>query len=151
MILFTEKHKTPFQIDDDDFEIVRHYSWCINNSGYALTSVGLYGNSRRVLLHILLLGKAPDDLEWDHKNRNKLDNRRANLRVVTRDTNMRNKSIRSNNTSGVLGVLWVKSKWVVSIGFNNRRIHVGQYKSFEEAVQARKQAELDYWGTDASA
>lgn len=56
---------------------------------------------------------------------------------------LRAKRVRRNNTSGVTGVEWWTSKgrWRASISFKGKRHYLGSYSSFEEAVQARKQAE----------
>ena len=72
-------------------------------------------------------------------NRNTLDNRRCNLRNVTIFVNNLNKS---NNTSECVGVTWDKSrqKWKVDI----KNTYVGRFDDFNEAVQARKNAERDY-------
>ncbi|WP_251315796.1 AP2 domain-containing protein [Flintibacter muris] len=53
------------------------------------------------------------------------------------------KTVRSNNTSGVPGVDWRASKgvWRASICFKGRRMYLGSYGRFEDAVRARKRAE----------
>lgn len=56
---------------------------------------------------------------------------------------LRAKTVRRNNTSGVPGVGWTPSKglWRATICFKGKRYYLGGYKSFEDAVQARKRAE----------
>ncbi len=84
MIVRTDKHGTPFQIDDEDYEAVRRYCWAINRKGYVTTNTGsVLGQHSTLPLHLFLLGPAPAGLVWDHRNRDKRDNRRANLRAVT--------------------------------------------------------------------
>ena len=65
-------------------------------------------NRKCYLLHrvvyLLENGEIPDDLEVDHIDRNRSNNRKDNLRVVTHATNMRNTSLQINNKSGVTGV-----------------------------------------------
>jgi hypothetical protein len=60
----------------------------------------------------------------------------------------RNKRLSPKNTSGVSGVAYKKQRglYVARIGVNGKRIFIGEYKSFNEAVNARKEAELKYWG-----
>jgi len=82
-------------------------------------------------------------LEIYHINGNKADNRMCNLREVTKQENLHNTKLYKTNTSGVPGVTWEKShkSWKVYIGGKENRIRVGRFKSFDEAVAARKAAE----------
>lgn len=59
-----------------------------------------------------------------------------------------NSGLSSNNTSGVTGVHWDKlnKKWKAQIGYNYKRIQLGSFDNFEDAVAARKQAEEKYFG-----
>lgn len=84
----------------------------------------------------------------DHISGDKLDNSLKNLRFATPSENGMNKIIRSNNTSGVPGVSFIKTtgKWRARINLNQKEIRLGHYKSFEDAVKARKQAEIEYFG-----
>ena len=88
MILYTLKHRIPFQIDEDDYDIVSRFSWHVPISRgelmYPTTSTSKFmpDGQRALFLHILLLGKASDGFEWDHRNQDKLDNQRSNLRLV---------------------------------------------------------------------
>lgn len=62
---------------------------------------------------------------------------------------LRSKTIRRNNTSGVTGVEWIPrtNKWKAVIFFKGRRHYLGCYEKFEDAVQARKRGEEEYFGT----
>lgn len=117
---------------------------CLNN-GYFRVSV----NGKRYLLHRLAwfihYGAWPKD-QLDHINRNRTDNRIANLREVDYLENNKNKSMPTRNTSGVVGVCWHRQaqKWQASIMVNQKQIHLGVFDTFEEAVAARKAAEVLY-------
>lgn len=148
MILYTRKHHLPFQIDRSDLEIVSRYTWRISSCDYPVTNIPTfisYNSQRTVFLHLLLLGNAPSGLEWDHRNRDRRDNRRRNLRLVTHGVNMRNRAIQCNSTTGVVGVVHRNNKWEVSIGFDGIRKYVGTFNTLEEATKARKDAEVRYW------
>ncbi len=82
----------------------------------------------------------------DHISGVRTDNRIANLRNVSGVENDRNRKRPITNTSGVIGVVWHKGKqrWVAQIGVDNRMIFIGQFADFEEAVAARKAAEVEY-------
>ena len=70
------------------------------------------------------------------------------MRIVTPQQNAFNRAIQTNNTSGHKGVSLVKrnNKWLARIGFNGKRIVLGTFDSYEEAVEARKMAEIKYYG-----
>ena len=88
---------------------------------------------------------APDDKDVDHINHNKKDNRKQNLRIVSRQENMCNTSIQSNNKSGVH---FDKRfyKWVAQISYKGKKIYLGSFLKFDDAVKARKEAEEKYFG-----
>lgn len=132
-----------FLIDYEDFEKVSKYFWTYS-IGYAVRSK----NKQPMHRFVLGLGKAERyKIEVDHINRNRLDNRKSNLRIVTRQENMLNKSEYKNNTSGIKGVKWNKDrqKWQVQINHNKKRIHLGLYSDLEEAKKARLEAEKKYF------
>lgn len=117
------------------------------NHGYI--AIGIPGKT--VLAHRLawlwMTGEWPK-LEIDHINRNRSDNRWSNLREATRPQQSANGSIRTTNTSGVIGVFWDTSRkrWSASLMVNYKTIRLGRFKKFEDAVAARKNAEEKYFG-----
>lgn len=88
-------------------------------------------------------GKHPDG-EVDHINGNRSDNRITNLRAVTRTINARNMKKSSANKSGVTGVSFFKAgrKWQARIMDCGKYRHLGYFQSFDDAVAARKNAEV---------
>lgn len=92
----------------------------------------------------LYYGKWPEK-PLDHINHDRKDNRIANLRECDLEDNARNMSMPRNNTSGVVGVYrrW-SGKWSARITSKGKKVGLGTFDSFEEAVQARKKAEIDY-------
>lgn len=96
-------------------------------------------------------GPIPVGFEIDHINHIPGDDRIENLRMVTRKENNQNKSKPSTNTSGVVGVTFnsKSGKWVGQIGLRDsegkRRNKILYYgDSFDDAVSARKKAEIEY-------
>lgn len=92
------------------------------------------------LAWLYVYGSFPID-EIDHINHNKSDNSIHNLREVTHQGNMRNRSISNNNTSGYNGVTWAKerSKWRAQIKVNGKTINLGYFQNIEDAVKCRKE------------
>jgi hypothetical protein len=91
-------------------------------------------------------GSWPDE-QVDHVNHDKKDNRLANLRLAPQAENVKNSGKRSDNSSGVTGVYWSRSrkKWVAQIGLPGPKTKpLGRYDIFEDAVAARKAAEIEY-------
>lgn len=76
----------------------------------------------------------------DHKDRNRINNAIRNLRDVSRSTNLFNRGMMRNNTSGVRNVYRSKKrkKWVVNKNINNKRYYVGSYDTLEEAAEEAK-------------
>ena len=88
-------------------------------------------------------GKHPEG-EIDHINGNRSDNRISNLRDTTRTVNARNMKKSSANKSGVTGVSFYKpsNKWQARIMDNKKYRHLGYFCNFEDAVIARRKAEV---------
>lgn len=88
-------------------------------------------------------GKVPDNMEIDHINHIRTDNRTENLRIVSHQQNAMNRSKTLRNTSGVVGVSWCKitGKWYAYIKKDGVMHNIGRYTSLEDAVLARASAE----------
>lgn len=82
----------------------------------------------------------------DHINRNRSDNKWNNLREVSHSCNSRNMDKPKTNTSGVVGVYLSgnKKSYCSYITINQKTVHLGTSKTFEEAVKARWEAEKKY-------
>jgi hypothetical protein len=99
--------------------------------------------THRVLL-AMKLGYWPEYV--DHINGNRADNRIVNLRPATRVQNARNQARPFHNTSGCIGVSWNNrdQRWTAYITLNRKRKALGNFKTFEEAVECRKSNEAIY-------
>ena len=95
---------------------------------------------------LLAYGFCGDEMEIDHINHVRNDNRLVNLRFVTKSGNQRNQSRRNDNTSGVTGVRYNKRarKYVAYIKVEDLRIHLGSFVTLEGAARARKDADIKY-------
>jgi len=80
LIELTQGHKT--LIDEEDADRINQWKWKIHPQGYASRTSYVNQRSGTILLHRFILN-APKEMEVDHINGNKLDNRRTNLRLIT--------------------------------------------------------------------
>lgn len=128
----------------DKYDLVKEYKYYIRKDGYIEGNKSKNKIKERFLLHRLIMGFPSNQV--DHINRNKLDNRNENLREVTNSQNQVNQGIMKNNTSGITGVTWDKSrnKWKVSLNINNKCYNLGRFDTLEEAKKIRFQAEKEY-------
>ena len=133
-------------IDTEDYELIKNNHWVLSSDGYAISSSGDLFRKRmhRIIMHV------NNDLLIDHINRNRLDNRKSNLRIVDNQHNSFNQTIRSTNTSGVIGVTWWKrdQNWSAQIKYNYKSHRLGYFDNFDDAVIARLNAEIKYFGKE---
>lgn len=144
MIGYTDKGES-FKFDESMFDIIKKYYWFIED-GYVRHRVNIgNGKRKRISMHILLL--SPNDGEIvDHINRDRSDNRLQNLRVATKSQNAMNSKISSRNKYGCKGVIRYKSGYRLNIVVNSKVIYLGFYENLEDAIIARKNAEIKYFG-----
>jgi hypothetical protein len=136
-------------VDDDDFERVRQYNWYLcgeKNRPYVGTNTN--GRKTFVYLHRFVLNLGKDDPNVDHENRNRLDNRKENLRLIGQAGNMQNLSaISDRNKSGHRNVYWESRSgcWLVQmrLGGGSRR-DFGRYQDMTEAIEVAKAARKEY-------
>ena len=131
---FTSNTNKKFFIDLEDVEFASQYTWFENDNGYIVSRI----NNKIVRLHRQLMN-CPNNLDIDHKKHNKQDNRKSELREVTRSQNSMNR-----NSKGVTKLK--NGKYRAYIGVNNERIYLGDFINFDDALKARKEAEDEYFG-----
>ena len=162
-------------LTQDELKRILHYdpetgafTWLIRKNSYGAKmqpgapagSVNAYGylvigiEGRRYfanrLVWLYMTGEWPED-EVDHENRVPDDNRWENLRPATSSQQKMNTGMRKDNTSGVRGVRRKRSRWVANIGVNKTNIYLGLFDTLEAAAEARRAAELRYFGEFAPA
>ena len=117
-------------------------------NGYVEMSI----DGRRYYAHRLaflyMTGSFPKN-QVDHIDGDPSNNRWKNLREATGSENMCNRhKIQSNNKSGVTGVNWIArtGKWRSMICINGKQTHLGYFIDKKDAINARRKAEIDYYG-----
>jgi len=131
-------------VDDEDYEKLKDIRWGFDGR-YAYTKKYFFNDDgeykyKKFYLHRVIMN-TPKGLDTDHINGNKLDNRRANLRIATRSQNNANQR-KTRGTSRYKGVCWFKqkSKWKAEIKLNGKRKHLGLFENEYDAAMAYNKA-----------
>jgi len=138
-------------VDDVHYERLASHRWYLHSGGYAVRNLHCgepgarkYGRNKwagTMFMHHAVLPLQPS-LEVDHINGNKLDNRRQNLRLVSRSINLSNRG-RSDQPHGHRGIRQLPSgSWQAAIQFQGKR-RDRVVPTYEEAVAVRQEWEKE--------
>lgn len=131
-------------VDEKDWKELKRYKWWLCD-GYAFRTVYVDGKKTTVSMHREIMELEKDDpLEVDHVNLDRLDNRRSNLRVVTRYENEGNHDWDAfNATSKKIGVSFDSrlQKWKAQAMLDGKYVYLGSYTTENAAILARMQWE----------
>jgi HNH endonuclease len=118
------------------------------SKGYRVIKLKIGNMAEHRVAWFLHYKKLPE-CQIDHIDRDRANNRISNLRLAPRNErdNSQNTNLRSDNMTGVAGICWFKlrNKWRARIMVEQKDIHLGLFESFEDAVAARRAAELKYF------
>jgi len=127
-------------VDKEDYLKIKGKKLYVHHAGQFLYA---RINPKKISLHRMIM-KAPRGMVVHHIDRNPLNNRRNNLRVVTIQENLRNQK-RPNNKTGYTGVaVFPPYGFTAQIKVNYKKIHLGVFKTIKEAYKAREEAEKKY-------
>jgi hypothetical protein len=141
-------------VDDIDYERLIKHKWYFNGKYVCRNNRKINGKHLKpaqIYLHREIMNP-PIGMEVDHKDGNRLNNQRSNLRICTDVENTRNRSMANKNYTGFKGVSLNKKtgSFVARIRFGGKRISLGYYKKPEEAYRAYKDGVLKYHGEFAN-
>ncbi len=127
-----------FLIDSDDFEKISQSTWHKDSTGYPAT----IRNGEHKRCHQVVMGNAPKGLVTDHINRNRLDNRKSNLRIVTPRENCLNRTKVQRVRNSIYHRKGKRhDSYKVEIHDKEKRTtYIGSYRTYEEAVSVRDAA-----------
>lgn len=140
-------------VDEYDYNHLRKWKWQYGANGYAVRDEylgrvdGKYRH-RTVLMHRIIMN-APQGMDVDHKNSDKLDNRRSNLRLATRSQNKANmKSMKRLNGELPMGVTYnpsprTKQPYMARVCYQGKSYFLGNFYSLQAAEQAYKDKKRD--------
>lgn len=142
-------------LDPEDKDLLLLHAWTIDKSnGYVKAyrrGAGRRGSNRNVYLHHFIGKRLGLVGRIDHINRNRLDNRRCNIRIATQAENNRNKSLGRRNKTGYLGVsIHFSGKFLATVVIRRKQHYVGLFNSAKEAAIARDRIAKQLHGTFVS-
>lgn len=116
-----------------------------NGNGYKSGHIFSRKYKAHRVIWAIFYGAWPEH-QIDHKNGVRSDNRISEMRSVTPEENSRNQKMRKTNTSGHMGVQWVKrdEKWRARINVDGKRKELGDFTNKDDAIAVRKAAEVKY-------
>lgn len=91
------------------------------------------------IIYYMTHEKDPGDAQIDHGDKNWLNNNASNLRLdVTNDVQPVNRPTRRDNTSGVVGVYWdrTRERWAAGVRVNKKNRHLGRFTCKVDAARA---------------
>jgi hypothetical protein len=132
-------------VDAADHEWLSRWNWQYHG-GYAVRRT----EKEMIFMHREIM-KPPEGVVVDHKNRNKLDNTRDNLRVCTNQENLHNAGKRQGTSSQFKGVSYRKDagKWCAQIQWQREPLYLGPFAKEVEAARARDYKAVELMGEDA--
>lgn len=133
-------------VDDEEFDKLSQNKWYCSHYGYAVRTYrngkkrGMYWMHRQIM-------NCPDNMEVDHINGNRLDNRKENLRLCSRLENCKNISTPITNNSGYKGVSLDKrrGKFRAYITIENKQKWLGYFNTAKEAAVKYNEAAIEYY------
>ena len=138
----------PMLVDAEDAHQFDGFELWLHTKGYALRKLSM--KTAGTFAHVVIFGEAPVGFVVDHKNGDRLDNRRSNLRLATLSQNAANQRRSVRSKSGYIGVTQSgKASWRASIHVGTNRV-IGYFATPEEAARARDRAALEEWGEFAT-
>jgi hypothetical protein len=131
-------------VDAADGAWLSRWTWRLDSEGYASRNESSPTGSRKIRMHREILGLAyRDGVKTDHRNRNKLDNRRRNLRICTQASNVQNLTPRTSHrgkptTSRFRGVAWHPGaqKWMAYGAVGGKQHYLGLFLNEQAAAKA---------------
>ena len=139
------------RVDAEDAPRVSRFKWSYSGNGYAIRAEAVEGRRIYIYMHRFVLN-APDGVEVDHIDLDKLNNSRVNLRLCTPTQNKANRLAQANGESAFKGVCYSHPHgcWKAEIKAAGRKMHLGLYESEQQAALAYAAAALRFHGEFAN-
>jgi hypothetical protein len=147
MATITLNDGTEAHVDPEDLPYLSQFRWTRLKKASGNSYAVRFSNGRTIFMH-REVAETPAGLVCDHISGEGLDNRRCNLRNITRAENNFNRRAHRNSTSRFVGVSWSSRyrKWVSQIGVCKQVLFLGAFDDEEEAARVRDCAAFGLWG-----
>jgi hypothetical protein len=135
-------------VDDADYDHLLRFTWFISDKGYAIGNACINGLYKTIRMHCVIMRAKG----IDHRDTNRLNNQRANLRIATQSQNSGNQKILArkthNSKSKYKGVSWssASQKWRTQIVYMYKHIHLGYFHNEQEAAKAYNAKAIELFG-----
>ena len=132
-------------IDTEDIKKIKNFKWSLAKTGY----VQAHHGAGIIKIQHIVMGIFPNmEKQIDHKDGNRLNNCKSNLRFCTSAENNRNRGKQKNNKSGYKGVYHASrgSRWVANIRINRKTIYLGTFTNKLDAAKTYNEAAIKYHG-----
>lgn len=144
----------PVLFDSSDWSLIDKYRLRVNpKNGYVMSFKYGNGKSKTLYLSRIVMGVTDTNVHVDHINRNKLDNRRSNLRIATPAQNSYNKD-KHRGASKYKGVMTIcdrgSTRIIARVVHNKKQHYLGTFETHEAAALAYNEAALKYHGEFAN-
>jgi len=146
VVVFPNNSDNLYYFDLDMLSKLENHAWIVNNQRYLGASI----EGAPTFAHHLVIGKPSKGLVVDHIDRDRCNNRKNNLRVVTISQNSANTGLLLRNTSGFKGVCWDKNrgKWKAALNNNGKTLNLGRFDSAIDAAVAYDEIAVKTYGRD---
>lgn len=142
VLRITTQNNNTILADAEDYEKLSKHSWCLMQGKYPVARI----DGTNIKMSRYLFDNLTSKMFVDHINGNTLDNRKQNLRICTPQENSWNKG-KTRGSTMPTGVRKTESgKFEARIMVNRKNMSLGTYGTLSEAVDARRKAEIKYFG-----
>lgn len=123
-------------VDDEDYERINQHNWYCDAKGYAVRSEYPEGKQQVVRMHRIIIN-APPEMTVDHINGDRLDNRKQNLRLATKQQQLRNRPKFKSSRWQYKGVQQRETgRWRATINNEGKAYSLGSFGTEVEAAKA---------------
>lgn len=138
-------HGYKAEVDEEDilYLLLLTNGWYKESNGYVRASIKCV----KYYMHDIIVKRMGliKTYQVDHKDRNRLNNKRDNLRLATNGQNKANSRVSKNNELGIKNIRWENNKYRVDFVYNFKRLHIGQFENIQDAIEARDIARKKYF------